>query len=154
MITGDPEIRTKAKTNRGICHRCNGNGAGGAPCDSRDSSELPTKVCPGVSGHQLSSPRAGTGRTSTARITEATSLTPPAKMFSPTMPVLAHTRFGSHSSWRGYNGTRSSSMTPNISRVESSHLSTALVIRNSPPNFIFCSSCASPLVFSIFNWLT
>jgi uncharacterized protein DUF1996 len=40
-------LRSKTGTTRGICHRCNGNGAGGAPCDSRDSSELPTKMCPG-----------------------------------------------------------------------------------------------------------
>ncbi len=46
-MTGDPLLRSKAGTTRGICHRCNGNGAGGAPCDSKDSSELPTKVCPG-----------------------------------------------------------------------------------------------------------
>jgi len=47
MIAGDPTLRTKKGTFRGICHRCNGNGAGLAPCDSSDTSELPTKVCPG-----------------------------------------------------------------------------------------------------------
>ena len=47
MVAGDPQLRSKVGTFRGICHRCNGNGAGGAPCDSRDTSELPTKVCPG-----------------------------------------------------------------------------------------------------------
>ena len=47
MVAGDPQLRSKVGTYRGICHRCNGNGAGGAPCDPRDTSELPTKVCPG-----------------------------------------------------------------------------------------------------------
>ncbi len=46
MVAGDPSIRDKSKTFVGICHRCNGNGEGGAPCDSRDTSELPKKVCP------------------------------------------------------------------------------------------------------------
>lgn len=47
MIAGDPTIRTKAATFPGICHRCQGNGDGFAPCDSRDTSELPLKMCPG-----------------------------------------------------------------------------------------------------------
>jgi len=46
MITGKPELRSKAGTFKGICHRCNGNGDGMAPCDSRDTSEFPAKVCP------------------------------------------------------------------------------------------------------------
>ena len=39
-------LRDKKGMSRGICHRCNGNGAGFAPCDSKDTSELPGKVCP------------------------------------------------------------------------------------------------------------
>ena len=45
MVAGDPTVQSK--TYNGICHRCNGNGEGGAPCDSRDSSNFPTKICPG-----------------------------------------------------------------------------------------------------------
>ncbi|KAK4442295.1 hypothetical protein QBC34DRAFT_455177 [Podospora aff. communis PSN243] len=47
MLTGNPSLRTKAGTIPGICHRCNGNGDGFAPCDSRDTSEFPLKMCPG-----------------------------------------------------------------------------------------------------------
>ncbi|KAK0639835.1 hypothetical protein B0T16DRAFT_440164 [Cercophora newfieldiana] len=47
MVAGDPALRAKSNAFPGICHRCNGNGEGGAPCDSRDTSEFPTKVCPG-----------------------------------------------------------------------------------------------------------
>jgi hypothetical protein len=47
MIAGNPNLRAKTGTFKGICHRCNGNGAGFAPCDSRDTSEFPTKACPG-----------------------------------------------------------------------------------------------------------
>ncbi|KXX72908.1 hypothetical protein MMYC01_210382 [Madurella mycetomatis] len=47
MIAGNPYLRNKNGTSRGICHRCNGNGAGFRPCDSSDTSELPTKICPG-----------------------------------------------------------------------------------------------------------
>jgi len=46
MIAGNPMVRAKNGTSLGICHRCNGNGFGGAPCDSKDTSELPTKLCP------------------------------------------------------------------------------------------------------------
>ncbi|KAF1999557.1 hypothetical protein P154DRAFT_493178 [Amniculicola lignicola CBS 123094] len=45
MMTGDPSLRKKGKVT-GICHRCMGNGEGGAPCDSRDTSEFPAKICP------------------------------------------------------------------------------------------------------------
>ena len=47
MITGKPELRSLPGTFKGICHRCTGNGAGLAPCDSRDTSEFPNKPCPG-----------------------------------------------------------------------------------------------------------
>jgi len=44
MLAGDP---TTTKSQRAsICHRCLGNGEGFAPCDSKDSAELPTKFCP------------------------------------------------------------------------------------------------------------
>lgn len=44
MIAGDP---TSKKDNRvSICHRCLGNGEGFAPCDTKDTGELPTKFCP------------------------------------------------------------------------------------------------------------
>ena len=46
MLVGDPTLRSKTGTKPGICHRCMGNGEGGAPCDSRDTSEFPAKVCP------------------------------------------------------------------------------------------------------------
>lgn len=39
-------VRDKQGVARGICHRCNGNGAGFAPCDNKDTLELPAKVCP------------------------------------------------------------------------------------------------------------
>ncbi|KAF2025584.1 hypothetical protein EK21DRAFT_103838 [Setomelanomma holmii] len=43
MIAGDPMSK---KANRAsICHRCLGNGEGFAPCDSKDTAELPTKYC-------------------------------------------------------------------------------------------------------------
>lgn len=45
MIAGDPML--KKNTNKAsICHRCLGNGEGFAPCDSKDSAELPAKFCP------------------------------------------------------------------------------------------------------------
>jgi Domain of unknown function (DUF1996) len=47
MTAGDPTLRTKKGTYPGICHRCNGNGEGSVPCDAKDSSEFPAKVCPG-----------------------------------------------------------------------------------------------------------
>jgi hypothetical protein len=47
MVAGDPALRDKKGAFPGICHRCNGNGAGGAPCDSRDTSNFPAKTCPG-----------------------------------------------------------------------------------------------------------
>jgi hypothetical protein len=47
MITGDPALRTMKGTLSGICHRCNGNGEGFAPCDSKDTSAFPNRVCPG-----------------------------------------------------------------------------------------------------------
>ncbi|KAK4210501.1 hypothetical protein QBC37DRAFT_292391 [Rhypophila decipiens] len=47
MIAGDPTLRAKQGTYPGICHRCQGNGDGFAPCDSRDTSEFPLKMCPG-----------------------------------------------------------------------------------------------------------
>lgn len=47
MVVGDPGLRAKTGTLAGICHRCNGNGEGFAPCDGRDTSEFPTKMCPG-----------------------------------------------------------------------------------------------------------
>lgn len=47
MVSGNPALRTKAGTFPGICHRCNGNGDGFAPCDARDTSEFPLKMCPG-----------------------------------------------------------------------------------------------------------
>lgn len=44
MIAGDP---TSKKSNRiSICHRCLGNGEGFAPCDAKDTAELPNKVRP------------------------------------------------------------------------------------------------------------
>lgn len=47
MVAGDPQVRDRAGTFLGICHRCNGNGAGFAPCDAKDTSAFPSKVCPG-----------------------------------------------------------------------------------------------------------
>ncbi|KAK4183254.1 hypothetical protein QBC35DRAFT_456470 [Podospora australis] len=47
MIAGNPDIRQRNQTYPGICHRCNGNGAGFTPCDASDTAELPTKICPG-----------------------------------------------------------------------------------------------------------
>lgn len=45
MIAGDPLL--KKNTNKAsICHRCLGNGEGFAPCDSKDTAELPLKYCP------------------------------------------------------------------------------------------------------------
>lgn len=46
MLTGEPSLRAKSNAFKGICHRCNtGNGFGGAPCSSSDTSELPLKLC-------------------------------------------------------------------------------------------------------------
>lgn len=45
MIAGDPMLKTNAN-GKSICHRCLGNGEGFAPCDSKDSAELPLKYCP------------------------------------------------------------------------------------------------------------
>ncbi len=47
MVAGNPVLRSEAGTVPGICHRCNGNGSGYAPCDSSDTRELPAKICPG-----------------------------------------------------------------------------------------------------------
>ncbi|KAK3381260.1 hypothetical protein B0H63DRAFT_434647 [Podospora didyma] len=47
MIAGNPELRNEIGTVPGICHRCNGNGAGFTPCDSKDTIGFPLKVCPG-----------------------------------------------------------------------------------------------------------
>jgi hypothetical protein len=45
MIAGDPMAK---KPNRAsICHRCLQNGEGFAPCDAKDTAELPNKYCPG-----------------------------------------------------------------------------------------------------------
>ncbi|KAJ8119427.1 hypothetical protein ONZ43_g3615 [Nemania bipapillata] len=46
MIAGDP-LNKKNQYKPSICHRCLGNGEGFAPCDAKDSAELPTKYCPG-----------------------------------------------------------------------------------------------------------
>ncbi|KAF2732419.1 hypothetical protein EJ04DRAFT_578377 [Polyplosphaeria fusca] len=45
MLAGDPMMK-KNTYKPSICHRCLGNGEGFAPCDSKDTSELPTKYCP------------------------------------------------------------------------------------------------------------
>jgi hypothetical protein len=45
MIAGDPMAKKASKAS--LCHRCMGNGEGFAPCDAKDSAELPTKYCPG-----------------------------------------------------------------------------------------------------------
>lgn len=45
MIAGDP-MNKKGSNKASICHRCLGNGEGFAPCDSKDTAELPTKYCP------------------------------------------------------------------------------------------------------------
>ncbi|KAK3362572.1 hypothetical protein B0T25DRAFT_619642 [Lasiosphaeria hispida] len=49
MITGNPDLRSKNGTLAGICHRCNGGGVRvqAAPCDSADTTEFPTRICPG-----------------------------------------------------------------------------------------------------------
>ncbi|KAK4195144.1 hypothetical protein QBC40DRAFT_317373, partial [Triangularia verruculosa] len=47
MLAGSPDIASPARALPGICHRCNGNTTGFTPCDSADSSELPTRICPG-----------------------------------------------------------------------------------------------------------
>lgn len=44
MIAGDPA--TKKNNRVSICHRCLGNGEGFAPCDAKDTGELPNKYCP------------------------------------------------------------------------------------------------------------
>jgi hypothetical protein len=44
MIAGNPMAKTPSKAS--ICHRCLGNGEGFAPCDSKDTAELPNKFCP------------------------------------------------------------------------------------------------------------
>jgi hypothetical protein len=47
MLAGNPALRTPKDAQSGICHRCNGNGDGFAPCDSKDTSFFPLKMCPG-----------------------------------------------------------------------------------------------------------
>lgn len=44
MIAGDPLSKTNNRVS--ICHRCLGNGEGFAPCDAKDTGELPNKYCP------------------------------------------------------------------------------------------------------------
>lgn len=44
MVVGNPTSKTNNRVN--ICHRCLGNGAGFAPCDTSDTGELPDKYCP------------------------------------------------------------------------------------------------------------
>jgi len=46
MLAGDPMSKKNDKK-ASICHRCLKNGEGFAPCDSKDTGELPTKFCPG-----------------------------------------------------------------------------------------------------------
>jgi hypothetical protein len=41
----DPTAKKPSKAS--LCHRCLQNGEGFAPCDAKDSAELPTKFCPG-----------------------------------------------------------------------------------------------------------
>ncbi|KAG9195794.1 hypothetical protein G6011_00915 [Alternaria panax] len=45
MIAGDPMAKKANKAS--ICHRCLQNGEGFAPCDAKDTAELPNKYCPG-----------------------------------------------------------------------------------------------------------
>ena len=45
MLAGDPMTKTNNRVS--ICHRCLGNGDGFAPCDAKDTGELPSKYCPG-----------------------------------------------------------------------------------------------------------
>jgi hypothetical protein len=45
MIAGDPMAKKPDRAS--LCHRCLKNGEGFAPCDSKDTAELPTKYCPG-----------------------------------------------------------------------------------------------------------
>ncbi|KAK3322712.1 hypothetical protein B0H66DRAFT_474934 [Apodospora peruviana] len=52
MLTGDPTLRTKPAGSMKVCHRCLAKnerimGGNGAPCDSGDTSEFPSKPCPG-----------------------------------------------------------------------------------------------------------
>lgn len=52
MLSGDPMNRAKASGALKICHRCltkaqRTSGGSGAPCDSSDTSEFPSKPCPG-----------------------------------------------------------------------------------------------------------
>jgi len=51
MVVGDPAIRQKGQTPKGVCHRCEANiqqsPFGGAPCTGEDTSELPNKMCNG-----------------------------------------------------------------------------------------------------------
>jgi hypothetical protein len=47
MIVGDPTLRKGTQTNPNVCHRCNGNGEGFAPCDNKDTWGFPFKPCPG-----------------------------------------------------------------------------------------------------------
>ncbi|KAH9874836.1 hypothetical protein J1614_004323 [Plenodomus biglobosus] len=52
MLAGDVTLRSKNGTVSGICHRClKANegimGGDGAPCDSGDTAEFPSKPCPG-----------------------------------------------------------------------------------------------------------
>ncbi|KAK4222136.1 hypothetical protein QBC38DRAFT_504296 [Podospora fimiseda] len=46
MLAGTPNLRNETGAFPGICHRCNGNGEGFRPCDSKDTLEFPTKICP------------------------------------------------------------------------------------------------------------
>ena len=47
MIAGDQSLRSKAGAFPGICHRCMGNGEGFGPCDAKDTTGFPAKMCPG-----------------------------------------------------------------------------------------------------------
>jgi hypothetical protein len=45
MLAGDPAATKPSKAS--LCHRCLKNGEGFAPCDAKDTAELPNKYCPG-----------------------------------------------------------------------------------------------------------
>lgn len=62
MVAGDPTLRSAKGMAPGICHRCNGNGAGFAPCDSRDTAAFPTKICPGGIRATITFPSCWDGR--------------------------------------------------------------------------------------------
>lgn len=66
MLAGDPMLRSSAKVQRGICHRCfpkNANPFGGAPCTGSDTTALPNKACEGGIRTTITFPTCWDGKT-------------------------------------------------------------------------------------------